>query len=108
MTTDLDLDRELLAATGRRHLDVLPIRASSCLSAAIDELIDPLHPPELIAIPDDATADLRGVLVATCARLLTASQHASTVATAMACARASRELGGAVAALDRDQSRPRR
>ncbi len=108
MTTDLDLDRELLAATGRRHLSVLPIRASTCLSAAIDELIDPLHPPELIAIPDAATADLRGVLAATRDRLLTASQHAPTVATAMACARASRELGGALAALDRDQSRPRR
>jgi len=108
MTTDLDLDRELLAATGRRHLDVLPIRASTCLSAAINELIDPLHPPELIAIPDTATADLRAVLVATRTRLLTASQHAATVTVAMACARASRELGGALAALDRNQTRPRR
>ena len=55
-----------------------------------------------------ASGSCCAVLVAVRARLLAASQHAPTVATAMACARASRELGGALAALDLDRSRPRR
>jgi hypothetical protein len=65
VTTLVDHDRELLAATARRHHDALPVRASTALSAAVDELIDPLTLPALVDIDaaetDDATAVIAAV-----------------------------------------------
>lgn len=97
--TSVDYDRELLAATARRHLGALPVRTSSAISAAVDELTDPLNPPPLVAVEEADIGDPAAVLAAVWARLLTAAQDAPTAASALAWARAARELGVALDAL---------
>ena len=72
MTTDYD--RELLAATSSRHVHTLPVAVSNAISAAVDELTDPMVLPPIFDIDQEQTRDLPGVLTAVRARLLTASQ----------------------------------
>lgn len=96
--TTVDHDRELIAATARRHLHTLPVRASTALSAAVDELTDPLVLPALIDVAEDprpVTAVLSDVLP----RLATAVDTAPTVTAALARARAVRQLRAALDAL---------
>jgi hypothetical protein len=97
MTTDYD--RELLAATSSRHLDTLPVAVSNAISAAVDELTDPMVLPHLFEIDQEQTRDLPGVLTASRAHLLTASQTAATAGQSLAYARAARELSAALHAL---------
>lgn len=94
--TPVDYDRELLAATARRHLGALPVRTSTAISAAVDELTDPLHPPTLVAVEEADIGDPAAVLAAVRDRLLTAVQDAPTTGGALAWARAARELGVAL------------
>jgi hypothetical protein len=102
VTTLVDHDRELLAATARRHRDALPVRASTALSAAVDELIDPLTLPALVDIDAAETDDATAVTAAVQERMRAAGQDAPTVGAAMARARAARELRTALA-----RTRPR-
>lgn len=95
----VDYDRELLAATARRHLGVLPVRASTAISAAVDELTDPLTPPALVTVDESDIGDPASVLAVVRDRLLTAGRQAPTTASAVAWARAARELGVALDAL---------
>lgn len=97
--TTVDDERALLAATARRHLGVLPVRASTAISAAVDELTDPLNPPALVAVEEAHTGEPAAVIAAVRDRLLTAIQEAPTAASALAWARAARELGVALDAL---------
>lgn len=90
--TTTDRDRELLNATARRHLHTLPVRASTAISAAVSELTDPHHPPTILGVDEADTRDPAAVLTAVRDRLITASQQATTVAMAMACGQAAREL----------------
>lgn len=103
--TTVDYDRELLAAALTRHLAGMPVPVSTAISAAVDELTDPLVLPALADIDEADTGDLAGVLTAVRARLQAAAHHAGTVTEAMACARAARELGGALQALAAHQGR---
>src|SRR3954447_6127950 len=52
-TREYDNERALLAALGHRHAATLPLTASICLSAAVDELTDPLTLPALMAFDAD-------------------------------------------------------
>jgi hypothetical protein len=97
--TGIEYDRELLAATARRHLGALPVRASTAISAAVDELTDPLTPPALVAVEEADIGDPAAVLAAVRCRLLTAVQDPPTAGSAMARARAARELAVALHAL---------
>lgn len=97
--TTVEYDRELLAATARRHLGRLPVRASTAISAAVDELTDPLNPPALVAVEETDIGEPAAVIAAVRGRLLTAMQDAPTAASALAWARAARELGVAFDAL---------
>ncbi len=97
MTTDYD--RELLAATSSRHLHTLPVTVSNAISAAVDELTDPLVLPLLFDIDKEQTRDLLGVLSGVRARLLTACKSAPTVSRSLTYARAARELSAALRAL---------
>jgi hypothetical protein len=99
LMTPTDYDRELLAATSSRHLHTLPVAVSNAISAAVDELTDPLVLPLLFEIDQEQTRDLPGVLTASRARLLTASQTAATAGQSLAYARAARELSAALHAL---------
>jgi len=90
--TTTDRDRELLTATARRHLHTLPVRASTAISAAVSELTDPHHPPTVLGVDEADNRDPAAVLIAVRDRLITASQQATTVAMAMACGQAAREL----------------
>ena len=94
-----DADRELLSATARRHLPVLPVPASVRLSAAVDALTDPLRLPELYGVDPVDTADLLGVLRAVRARLLDTARHSPDPQQIIAAGWAARELGAALAAL---------
>lgn len=96
----IDYDRELLWATSTRHLADLPVGVSNAMSAAIDELIDPLTVPALLAVDDSDTADVPAVITAVRGRLITAAGTAATVGEALAYARAARELAGALKVLD--------
>lgn len=91
--TSVEYDRELLAATARRHLDALPVRTSTAISAAVDELTDPLNPPALLAVAESDIGEPGAVISAVRDRLLAAVQDAPTAASALARARAARELG---------------
>lgn len=102
MTTLVDHDRELLAATARRHHDALPVRASTALSAAVDELIDPLTLPALVDIDAAETDDATAVIAAVQERMRAAGQDAPTVGAAMARTRAARELRTGLARARRD------
>jgi|SRR5450759_1620774 len=104
VTTLVDHDRELLAATARRHRDALPVRASTALSAAVDELIDPLTLPALVDIDAAETDDATAVTAAVQERMRAAGQDAPTVGAAMARARAARELRTALARARRDST----
>ena len=97
MTTEYD--RELLAATSSRHLHTLTVAVSNAISAAVDELTDPLVLPLLFDIDKEQTRDLPGVLTAVRARLLTACKAAPTVSQSLTYARAARELSAALRAL---------
>jgi hypothetical protein len=97
--TTVEYDRELLAAIARRHLGALPVRTSTAISAAVDELTDPLNPPALLAVAESDIGQPAAVLSAVRDRLLTAAQDAPTAASALARARAARELGAALDAL---------
>ncbi len=103
--TTIDYDRELLSAALTRHLAAMPVRASTAISAAVDELIDPLVPPAVLDIDQDQTRVLTSVLTAVQRRLQESAQNAATVRETMACARAARELGGALQVLDDQQGR---
>lgn len=96
MPTSIDYDRELLAAAARRHSGAMPVQTSICLSAAEDELTDPLSLPALVDIDDRDTADLPAVIIAVRGRLIDAALTSATVTEAMTCARAARELLGAL------------
>lgn len=97
--TSVEYDRELLAATARRHIGALPVRTSTAISAAVDELTDPLNPPALVAIEEADIRDPAAVIAAVRDRLLTAVRDAPTVQSVLARARAARELGVALDAL---------
>ncbi len=90
--TTTDRERELLNATARRHLHTLPVRTSTAISAAVSELTDPRHAPAVLGVDEADTRDPAAVLTAVLDRLITASQQATTVAMAMACGQAAREL----------------
>ncbi len=103
MITSVDQARELLTALARQHGAGLPVRASSCLSAAVDELTDPLVPPAPVPVPDQLTAQLTAqlgepvVVVSTVRGWLTAAAGtAPTVTAALAYGRAARELRDAL------------
>ena len=106
MTTSRECDdeRALLAALGHRHADRLPLRASICLSAAVDELTDPLTLPAFVVIEAAATRDPAAVIEAAYVRLLDTARTADGVATALRCARAARELRNALRFLDSGQT----
>lgn len=97
--TTVDYDRELLAATARRHLGALPVRASTAISAAVDELTDPLTPPALVAVEEADIGEPAAVIAAVRGSLIAAVQDAPTAGRALARARAARELGVALDAL---------
>ncbi len=96
----IDYDRELLWATSTRHLADLPVPVSNAISAAVDELIDPLTLPAFVEVDETDTDDVHAVLSAVRGRLITAAGTAATVAEALAYARAARELAGALKVLD--------
>jgi len=96
----IDYDRELLWATSTRHLADLPIPVSNAISAAIDELIDPLTLPALLDVDETDTDDVHAVITAVRGRLITAAGTAATVGEALAYARAARELADALKALN--------
>ena len=87
MTTSREYDdeRALLAALGHRHANTLPLRASICLSAAVDELTNPLAVPPLVAVDAAATSDPRAVIQGACVRLLHRARTADGVGTALSC-----------------------
>lgn len=92
MQTTVDTDRELLLAALRRHAEALPTSAVFALSAAADELVDPLVSPALRTVEESETADLLHVVRSVRERLRRASASSSVTHQAMACARAAREL----------------
>jgi len=96
VTASLDADRPLLAALARRHTARLPVRTITCLTAAVDELTDPLTPPPPGNVSEHATTDPASVIAAVRSRLLQRAQSAPTVAESLSCARAARELGAAL------------
>ncbi len=98
--TTIDYDRELLWATSTRHLADLPVPVSNAMSAAIDELIDPLTLPALVEVDETDTDNVHAVITSVRGRLITAAGTAATVGEALAYARAARELAGALRALD--------
>ncbi len=91
-------------ALGARHAADLLLAASVSLSAAVDELTDPLTLPELPAVDEHATRDPVTVLTAVADRLSAAASTAPDVRTAMASGRAVRELRAALRALDPAQA----
>ncbi len=95
-----DDERAVLAALGHRHADTLPLGASICLSAAVDELTDPLTVPASDAIDADSASDPRAVMEAAYLRLLDRARATQDVGTALSCARAARELHNALRFLD--------
>ncbi len=99
MTASLDADLALLAALARRHTARLPVRTITCLSAAVDELTDPLTPPPPVDVSENATTDPANVIAAVRSRLLQRAQSAPTVAESLSWARAVRELGAALQSL---------
>ena len=99
MTSTVTDDLALLIALAARRTAELPVDAAIGLAAAIDELTDPLTPPELVVLDDAATRDPGGGLSAAAGRLHAAGISAPDVGTALACARAARELHGALQAL---------
>lgn len=99
MDLAVEADRELLAALLRRHGEALPVDVWCAVSAAADELIDPLVAPTLVEVDETASADLAAVVAEVRGRLQHAAVSAPAVAEAMACARAARALGEAERAL---------
>ncbi len=99
MQTTVDADRELLLAALRRHAAALPTSVVFALSAAADELVDPLVPPTLRTVGESETADLLHVVRSVRERLDRASRSSSVTHEAMACARAARELASVEQAL---------
>ena len=99
MITSVELARELLAALARHHLTELPVRASVCLSAAVDELTDPLVAPTPVPIDPAELADPVATVTAVRDWLSLAAGTAPTLATALAYGRAARELRGALDSL---------
>ncbi len=89
----IEADRELLRAVLRRHADRLPTLIVGDLCAAADELVDPLVLPTLVDIDPADTVDLLAVVHTVGVRLQHHAQVCSTVAAALACARAARRLG---------------
>jgi hypothetical protein len=106
MTTSREYDDEqaLLAALGHRHANTLPLRASICLSAAVDELTDALTVPPLVDVDTAATSDPRAVIEGVRVRLLDRARTTDGVGTALSCARAARELRNALRFLDSGQT----
>lgn len=96
----LEGERELLLATMRRHDAVLQGRVSRALSAAADELVDPLALPTLRVVDDADTVDALQVVRGARARLQRHAAALPRVSDAMAAARAARELAVAEAALN--------
>jgi hypothetical protein len=99
ITREYDNERALLAALGHRHAATLPLTASICLSAAVDELTDPLTLPALIAFDADETSDPGAVIEAVHDRLFETARLAESASTALRCARAARELRRAMQCL---------
>jgi hypothetical protein len=99
VTRGYDDERALLAALGHRHAATLPLTASICLSAAVDELTDPLRLPALIAFDAAAPSDPDAVMKAVQDRLAEMARTADSVDTALRCARAARELRRALQCL---------
>ncbi len=103
MITSVDQARELLTALARQPGAKLPVRASSCLSAAVDELTDPLVAPAPVPVPAQLTAQLTAqlgdpVVVISAIRgwLTAAAGTAPTVTAALTYGRAARELRDAL------------
>lgn len=93
----MQADRELLLATARRHAGGVSTEVLCALSAAADELVDPLMLPAGGPVDPAATEDLAGVVSAVLGRLR--RQDPAELRQAAACARAARELSYAQPAL---------
>ncbi len=96
-------DLALLSATARRHARSAPLSAITAVSAAVDELVDPLRLPPLLEFNDHDTADLAAVLGDVRARLIHSIQTAQEPGTALALGRAARELAAALQLLHTDR-----
>ncbi len=96
MTTEADLDLALLSAVARRHDSALTLSISSALSAAVDELADPMRPPLSLPGPEDDGADLEALLRAVFGRLHAPADPRDGVAYVLRRARAAREVGVAL------------
>lgn len=95
MDACVEAHRELLLAMLRRHADALPTSVVLSLSAAADELVDPLVPPTLSQIDESETADPLGVVKRVRRHLYQAIASAERTPKTFACARAARELAAA-------------
>jgi len=96
---DSDYDQALLIATALRHMHTLPPRAGTAVSAAVEELLDPLILPVLLEFSEADTRDPIAVLLAVRGRLAEGALTAPTTTVAMARARAARELHAALTTL---------
>ncbi len=91
------VQRAVLAATLAAHGDTMPTGVSSSISAAVDELTDPLSLPDYLPPTDPAAADPIAAVRAARETLRSAIGVAD-VAGGLACGRAVRDLGAALAA----------
>lgn len=77
----------LLTAVVQAHAEASPRRAISLISAAADELLDPLSLPEIVAPEDSTVRDLDAAVEDVIAALRQALPHLDAI-TALACGRA--------------------